>query len=183
MYCSSSPWIGHGADSRSMRAMRLSWKGTLAFAHDVIACAVAWLAAFWLRFNLDTPEFYSAIAWSSLIWVVPLHAVLFWLFGLYRGIWRYASLPDLQRILAAVGLAAVAVPSLLFMMRAGVPRSVFILNPILLVAFMCGSRLTFRAWKERRLDVLSRSRRERVVVLGGAAAAVNLIKDLALSPQ
>src|SRR5262245_14275034 len=121
--------------------MRLNWRATLAFTHDVTACAVAWLAAFWLRFNLEIPNYYAGIAWSTLMWVVLIHAALFWLFGLYRGIWRYASLPDLQRILATVGIAAAIVPALLFMIRAGVPRSVFILNPILLAAFMCGSRL------------------------------------------
>src|SRR5262245_25539601 len=117
--------------------MRLSGRAILAFAHDVTACAVAWMAAFWLRFNLEIPGYYAGIAWSTVTWVVLIHAVLFWLFGLYRGIWRYASLPDLQRILAAVGLAAAIVTALLFMIRAGVPRSVFILTPILVAAFMC----------------------------------------------
>ena len=37
------------------RAMRINWRGTAAFAHDVVACAAAWLAAFWLRFNLEIP--------------------------------------------------------------------------------------------------------------------------------
>ncbi len=36
----------------------------------------------------------------------------FWVLGLYRGLWRYASLPDLQRILVAVAVAALAVPAL-----------------------------------------------------------------------
>src|SRR5262249_49778650 len=45
------------------------------------------------------------------------------------------------------------------------------------------SRLAYRAWKERRLDVLSRANREPVVVLGAADAAVNLIKELTVSAQ
>src|SRR5215470_12038482 len=135
--------------------MRFNWRATFALAHDIVACAVAWLAAFWLRFNLEIPELYAWIAWSSLAWVVPVHAALFWAFGLYRGLWRYASLPDLKRILGSIGVAAVAVTALLFMIRAGVPRSVFILNPILLLGFMGGSRLAYRAWKERRLNVLT----------------------------
>src|SRR5262249_45044893 len=163
--------------------VKINPRTLLAFAHDVTASAVAWIAAFWLRFNLDPPGFYFWIALSSLLWVVPVHAGLFWLFGLYRGIWRYASLPDLQRILVAVGLAAVVVPALLFMIRAGVPRSVFILNPILLAALMCGSRLAFRAWKERRIAVLTRSQREPVFVLGTGNAAVNLMKELSASAQ
>jgi FlaA1/EpsC-like NDP-sugar epimerase len=163
--------------------MKLSWRPALVFAHDVVACVLAWLCAFWLRFNLGIPDYYTWIAWYSLLWAVPVHAAIFWLFGLYRGIWRYASLPDLKRIISAVGVAAVAVTALMFLVRAGVPRSVFILNPILLAGLMCGSRLAYRAWRERRLNLLSGSPREPVVVLGSGAAAVNLIKDLALSTQ
>jgi FlaA1/EpsC-like NDP-sugar epimerase len=167
----------HGRDDN----VSLNWRPFLAFAHDVVACVVAWVAAFLLRFNLELPGFYSFILWSSLAWAVPIHGAIFWMFGLYRGVWRYASMPDLKRILIAIGVAAIVVTALLFMIRAGVPRSVFILSPILLAGLMCGSRLAYRAWKERRLDLLSQ--REPVVVIGAAASAVNLIKELALSTQ
>ena len=57
-----------------------------------------------------------------------MYAALFWAFGLYRGMWRFASLPDLQRILLAVGIGALAVPALCSsLMRLGesVPRSAY----------------------------------------------------------
>ncbi len=163
--------------------MKHNWRTFLAFFHDVAAAAAAWLAAFWLRFNLEVPDFYLALALTSLSWVIPAYAALFLGFGLYRGIWRYASLPDLKRILSAVAVGALAVPALLLMLEVAVPRSVLILSPILLAAFMCGSRLAYRAWKEHRFDVLAGTRREPVFVLGAGGAAVNLIKDLARSPQ
>ena len=81
----------------------------LAFAHDVVAASVAWCAAFWLRFNLEVPDPYFSVMLMSLAWVVPLQAAVFWLFGLYRGIWRYASVADVQRIVFAVLVAAMAV--------------------------------------------------------------------------
>ena len=163
--------------------MKFNWRTLLAFIHDVAAAAVAWLAAFWLRFNLDIPEQFFDTAVRSLVWVVPLNAALFLAFGLYRGIWRFASIPDLKRILATVGVSAVAVPTALFMLQTAVPRSVLIISPILLAAIMCGSRLAYRAWKEHRLDVLAGAQQEPVLVLGAEDAAVNLIKELARSPQ
>jgi len=39
-----------------------SWRAVLAIVHDAIACAVAWLAAHWLRFNLDIPEQFLGLA-------------------------------------------------------------------------------------------------------------------------
>jgi FlaA1/EpsC-like NDP-sugar epimerase len=163
--------------------MKPGWKTALAFAHDLAACAAAWLAAFWLRFNLEIPEFYAGVALRSLAWVVPVHAALFLAFGLYRGVWRYASLPDLERILAAVGTGALAVPALLFMLRIPVPRSVLIMSPVFLLVLMGGSRLAYRAWKERMLAALVPERREPVLVVGSGDAAVNLIKEMARSRE
>jgi FlaA1/EpsC-like NDP-sugar epimerase len=163
--------------------MNLNWRTWLAFLHDVAACAAAWLCAYWLRFTPEVPDHYLQQALMTLLWVVPVHAALFLGFGLYRGMWRYASLPDLRRILMAVGTAAIAIPTLMFMLQIAVPRSVLIVTPILLMLVMGGSRIAYRAWKERMLTGLMSAQREPVLVLGAEEAAVNLIKELARSPQ
>ena len=165
--------------------MRFGWRTVFAFVHDVGACAAAWLLAFWLRFNLDVPEVYGSLALQTLPVAITVYAALFLGLGLYRGIWRYASLPDLRRILVAVGVGAVAVPTALYMMQLelDVPRSVLIMSPIILMMIMGGSRITYRAWKERMLGGLMAGEREPVVVIGAEEAAVNLIKDLARSTQ
>lgn len=155
----------------------------LAIAHDLTAVAVAWLLAFWLRFNLELPEPYHEQAWQSVHWVVPLYALFFLISGLYRGIWRFASLPDLQRIIIAICGGALAVAATLFMLQIAVPRSVLVMSPVLLVMIMGGSRLVYRGWKERRLGALIPAGREPVLVLGATEAAAGLIKELARSPQ
>jgi FlaA1/EpsC-like NDP-sugar epimerase len=60
-----------------------------------------------------------------LAWIVPLQGAIFLAFGLYRGLWRFASIVDLQRILLAAGLGALLIPLALVMLqlRAVVPRS------------------------------------------------------------
>ena len=155
----------------------------LAVAHDLLAVAAAWLLAFALRFNLELPELYYEQALESVIWVVPLYGAIFFVSGLYRGIWRFASLPDLQRIILAVGAGALAVAAMLFMLQLIVPRSVLVLSPVLLVMIMGGSRLAYRGWKERGFSALLATDREPVVVLGATDAAAGLIKELARSPQ
>ena len=76
----------------------------LAFTHDVVAAAVAWCAAFWLRFNLDIPLLFSGVMWQWLPLVVIVYSLAFYGFGLYRGIWRYASPLDFKQIVIAVGV-------------------------------------------------------------------------------
>ena len=164
--------------------MKLHWRILLAFGHDLTACVAAWGVSFWLRFNLEPiPAPYNQIALQALAWLVPLYATLFVGFGLYRGLWRFASLPDLKRILMAVAVGAIAAPALLFMLQIAVPRSVLIMSPVFLIVIMGGSRLAYRAWKERTFASLLPEQREPVFVIGAEEAAINLIKELARSPQ
>ncbi len=165
--------------------LHMNERRILAFTHDVTATAIAWLLAFWLRLNLEiSSEFLSAML-LGMLWLLPLHALIFLRAGLYQGIWRYASLPDLRRILMAVGIAALAGPALLYLVQFGhpVPRSVFVLHPLLLIILMGGSRVAYRAWKEKRLYGALRVHGEPVLVLGAGDAAVTLIKEMERSHQ
>ncbi len=156
----------------------------VAFGHDVVVAALAWCLAFWLRLNLEVPEPYFSAMLESLAWVVPLQAVVFWTFGLYRGIWRYASVSDLLRIAVAVSAAGalVAVGLALQPQPTGVPRSVLLIDPLLLAVMMGASRLLYRAWRERRGQLpLGESRG--VFVLGAGDAGARLVGELAAAPQ
>ena len=157
----------------------------LAFAHDVTVSAIAWYAAYLLRFNFAIPTEYIPSILQTLAWVTPLQALVFVGVGLYRGVWRFASVSDLKRILIAVGIGAILVAALLFMLSTNVvvPRSVLILDPVLLMMMMGGSRFAYRAWKEHSLYGISLTQGEPVIVLGAGEAAMALVKDLARSRQ
>ena len=158
-------------------------RATLALLHDLLAAALAWLLAYLLRFNLEPPANFMVEMWRTLVWVVPLQCLVFWSLGLYRGIWRYASINDLRRILLAVLLGAAIVPLLFWMLRLNVvvPRSVLLIYPLLLLLMMGGSRLIYRLWKEQALYSNIRLQGEPVLVLGVDDAAVNLSKEMARS--
>ena len=170
-----------------MDCVRVSanWRALLAFAHDVVAAAIAWTGLYWLRFNLDLHEPQLADMTRTLAWVLPLQAGIFLAFGLYRGLWRFASVPDLQRIMLAVGLGAVAIPVVLVMLRltAVVPRSVLILYPLILIFLMAGSRFAYRIWKEHRLYSPLAALGEPVLILGAGEAGAHLTNELAHSRQ
>jgi FlaA1/EpsC-like NDP-sugar epimerase len=157
----------------------------LIFVHDLAAAGVAWWLAYALRFNFEISPAYLEGMLQTLLWVVPLQAVVFWRFGLYRGVWRYASLPDLKRILFAVGVAAMATALLLHLLLMGelVPRSVLLLDPILLLLIMGGSRFAYRAWKEHRLYGITQRDGNPVLVLGAGDTAVTLLKELERSQE
>ncbi len=165
--------------------MRISLRTTLVIFHDLAASVLAWVGSYWLRFNLALPGEYESAALATLLWVVPLQSLIFWRFGLYRGMWRFASLPDLKRILKAVGVAALAVPLALIMFRVPdvVPRSVLILDPLLLLLIMGGSRFVYRSWKEHHFLSLNTLESKPVLVLGAGSAADFLLRELARTPS
>jgi FlaA1/EpsC-like NDP-sugar epimerase len=157
----------------------------LALFHDIIAASVAWIGAYLLRFNFAIPANYEAEMLTTLVWVVLLQVGVFVFFGLYRGVWRFASVSDLKRIFLAVGFSAVLLTALFFMVKTDVviPRSVLVLDPLLLILFMGGSRFAYRAWKEHLLYGMTLKQGEPVIVLGAGDAAIALVKDLARSTQ
>jgi FlaA1/EpsC-like NDP-sugar epimerase len=157
----------------------------LALLHDIVVTIVAWLSAYLLRFNFAIPEEFTTSMLQSLSWVVSLQAFVFVAFGLYRGVWRFASVSDLKRIFLAIATATALITAALFMLQTGIviPRSVIILDPILLILMMGGSRFVYRAWKEHQLYGVTLKQGNPVIVLGAGEAAVALVKDLARSPQ
>jgi FlaA1/EpsC-like NDP-sugar epimerase len=157
-------------------------KRALAVIHDLASVIMCWLVAYWLRFNFDIPNQFFVSARLTLALVLCIHVPVYWLFGLYRGIWRYASLMDLRRIILAVGLSALLVAFSVFMFAvSGVPRSVLVIHPILLVVVMGGSRFAYRAWRDRVLYGRMMIEGEPVLVLGAGDAAEGLIRELAHS--
>lgn len=155
----------------------------LAVMHDAIAAVIAWSFAYLLRFNFELPPNFATELHQTVYWVVSLQMVIFWRFKLYRGIWRYASTADLRRIFMAVMLSAAAIPMMFWMLRLDlvIPRSVLILNPLLLILMMGGSRFVYRLWKEQGLYRNFRLHGVPVLVLGAGDAAASLAKDLMVS--
>ncbi len=168
-----------------MKKALLNSRSALALAHDVVAAAVAWYGSYLLRFNFELPPEHHAVMLQTLWLVLPLQAIAFISFGLYRGTWRFASVLDLKRILLTVTVSAVVLVALLFMLSTTfrVPRSVLILDPILLILMMGGSRFVYRAIKEHQLYGAHLRRGEPVIIFGAGAAAMSLVKDLAQSAQ
>lgn len=163
----------------------LGWRILSAFIHDVLAACVAWLVAYLLRFNFDIPSGFIPSLTHIVLWAVPLQVFLFVQFGLYKGVWRFASLPDLQRVLKAVFVASLIVVTILFMFKPVnfVPRSVLVLNPLLLILIVGGSRFIYRAWKDHALYGHTQMRGEPVLLLGAGEAAIALVKDLSRSTE
>ena len=149
--------------------------------HDLAMVWLAWMAANWLRYSFapDPP----ALAWFTpeVGFVLLAQGLVLWWTGLYKGLWRFASLPDLWNIIRASVLGAVGIAIALFLYNrlATVPRAVLVMYPALLVVLLGTPRLAYRYWKDSRFDLTSRTPAKRVLVIGAGRAGEVLLRELA----
>lgn len=165
------------------RLLELIRHRVAAILHDLLLVPVAWLGAFWLRFNLGTiPEPFFTAALYTMPLVMVVQGAFFWRLGLYRGVWRFASLPDLIRIAKAVlmGMAVAAVGIFLTMRLQHVPRSVFPLYTLLLICLLGGPRLLYRWYKDRELYTHGG---QRVLIVGAGRAGEMLVREMLRTPE
>jgi len=149
--------------------------------HDLAMVWIAWISTNWLRYSLVSNP--PAFAWfSAEIGIVMLvQGLILWWTGLYKGLWRFASLPDLWNILRASVLGAISIAIALFLYnRLGtVPRAVLVIYPAALVVLLGSPRMAYRYWKDSRFDLTSRVPAKRVLVLGAGRAGEALLRELA----
>jgi FlaA1/EpsC-like NDP-sugar epimerase len=143
-----------------------SRRALLAFLHDVVMAALSFAVAFYLRLGNDALSYEPRMTFAYGATFTAVAGIVFLLTGLYRGIWRYASLPDLFNIAKAATLTVlIALPVMFIFTRlATLPRSTLLINWLVLIAFLGGPRLGYRLFKDRGLDhILERSSGPQIV--------------------
>jgi len=152
-------------------------KRLIAFSHDLLMIPIAWLGAYWLRFNLsEIPHAVLLHALAILPIVVTMQVIVYWSFGLYRGVWRFASVPDLIRIIKAVliGTASIGISLFLITRLNNIPRSIFPLYALLLLIALGGSRFIYRWLKDKTLSDSGK----RVLIVGAGRGGEGIVRDL-----
>ncbi|MDO1527300.1 nucleoside-diphosphate sugar epimerase/dehydratase [Fulvimonas sp. R45] len=148
-------------------------------AHDLLMTALAWWGAKELRYALDPALQIGFAGWEFPL-VLAVQGLVFAWTGLYKGVWRFASLPDLWNILRAVVLGTVAIYVALFLYNRldGVPRTVLLLYPFVLAMCLGAPRLAYRLWKDSRLALQPNEGARRVLIVGADSAGEALSRDL-----
>jgi FlaA1/EpsC-like NDP-sugar epimerase len=135
--------------------------------------------AFWLRFDGDIPPQSFKLMVATLPWLLLFRSAIFLLYRLYQGLWRYTGIWDLWSIIISSLLSS----SFFFILVHGIlrqtsyPRSVFIIDTILLIFFLGGVRLLWRI--RRELTRSSRSTdKKRVLIYGAGDAGEMIARDM-----
>jgi FlaA1/EpsC-like NDP-sugar epimerase len=160
------------------------WKSLLprqaVVLHDLMMVWVVWQCLHRLRWGMVSNPPETSLWSTEIALVLAAQGLVFWQIGLYRGLWRFASVPDLWNIVKAsvLGLFAILLGLFLYNRLDMVPRTVLVLYPLALMALLGAPRLLYRAWKDSRVEGRGREGNVRTLILGAGRAGEALVRDL-----
>ncbi len=132
---------------------RLSPRASIAYFHDIFMAGLSFNLALYLRVGSDMLERTDLILVGTPL-IAGLAAVVFYVMGLYRGIWRYASMRDLIAITKTASMLILIFALVMFMATRlmDYPRSAPLINWFVLMALLGGPRFIYRMIKDRKFD-------------------------------
>ena len=163
---------------------------------DAVLMALALVISFVLRLDLPVPQTYVRTIVVAATVAAVVKPVVFYLFGLYRSYWRYASINELLNIALATltGTAVVSLlvysPVTLVVEYRPLPRSIPLIDWLVSLLLVGGMRFAFRLAAEnplsrrRRPGLRGRARRptRRVLVMGAGDAGAMIVREIQANP-
>jgi FlaA1/EpsC-like NDP-sugar epimerase len=155
---------------------------------DAVLIAVAWRLTFWIRFDQSIPPFYRhLLSWQIYAIVVGITLAVFILFGFYNRWWRYVSTRDMWGAARGVVVACLLVDLTIYLFppehTARLPRGIALIDMLLLLAFVAGSRLLARTLIERPAPGGFVARGREVVIVGAGDAGQLILRELQRAPH
>lgn len=152
-------------------------------AFDICTITITWYLAYWLRFNLqpfpaNLTSIYSAKALFALI---AVQTACYYYFKIYRGLWRFASIGDMFRIIKAIVCATILFVPVLYSMSLlqHIPRSVFPLYALIQITILCGARILTRVYHDRySRSSATTAQLKRVLVVGAGVVGETVLRNL-----
>ncbi len=154
-------------------------------AADAALIAAAWLLAFQIRFDsyAKIPPFYEQlVSWRTVLLVVAIKLLVFTAFGFYNRWWRYVSTRDMWGALRGVTVASLAASLVVYFFpladTARLPRGIAVIDWLLLLALVAGTRLLARSIFERPSASGLVARGKEVIVVGAGDAGQLIVKEM-----
>ncbi|MCR9191532.1 MAG: polysaccharide biosynthesis protein [Gammaproteobacteria bacterium] len=152
-------------------------------AFDVLAMPTAWIIVYWFKYAADgiISHLLDTDALTALSILIAGQILCYAKFKVYRGLWKFASLSDVIRVMQATVVSVILAAPLLHFISIFevVPRRVLPLYCLILTALLCGGRLILRYWTDKRdYSFKPRETTQRVFIVGAGQAGAGLVRDL-----
>ena len=161
-------------------------RNLIVFIHDLIVIALAWITAYIIRFNFEIPDAQHISMMSNLSTALIVQVIIFLGFRIHRASWRHSSIIDIRTIALAIFCSSLLLAiyfTFFYTQQPVIPRSIIILNPLLLILFLFGSRIMYRGLREYKEYGVTSIKPKNAIVLGTSKEGVLLVKTLARNPN
>jgi len=168
----------------NLKGLFLKSRRLIIVATHLALVICAYILAFYLRFDFKIDSSYWQVILKTLPILVCIKMVILGYFGLYSGLWRYASIDDIWRIAKAHVLAMLCfIPAVAFIYTfAGFPRSIFVLDCVLSFCLVAGIRFVTRLLREKFRPVIG-SKQKRAIIVGAGEAGVMVLREARINPK
>jgi FlaA1/EpsC-like NDP-sugar epimerase len=168
----------------SLKELLLKLRRPIIIALHLALVIFAYIFAFYLRFDFQITNSYWQLISKTLPVLVCIKMIILGYFGLYSGLWKYASIDDIWRILKANVLATLCFIFAVFFFHSlsGFPRSIFALDFILCFCFISGIRFGNRLVREK-FRPQHRIKRKKALIVGAGEAGVMVLKESQINPK
>jgi FlaA1/EpsC-like NDP-sugar epimerase len=156
---------------------------------DIALIIISVLGSFALRLDVGELPFYFPAALLMCAVALAIKIPTYFVFGLYRRLWIYASTGELRLITAAVTSASVLTSGvMLFLISAGrvlpgMPRSALGIDWLLSLVLIGGSRFALRILAEQFMASRSNGKTKRALIIGAGDAGALVVRELQKSSQ
>ena len=149
------------------------------FAIDIILINLAFYLAFYLRFDGNIPKVNFQGYTNNIIAITTIKIIVFTYFGLYKSLWKYASIEELMQVFMATVVSNTVTLSYLVFRQTHLPRSIYAIVTMLDGLMIGGSRFSYRAFRRiRNNDFNIKTKQKRVMIIGAGDAGAMVIKEL-----
>lgn len=146
---------------------------------DAFLINLALFGSFYLRFEGSLPAEYVDTYLDAVIVSTVVLLLAFHFFGLYKNIWRYASVGELLSIVYAVSVgAALTISVIYFMAPLRLPLSVSVLFWLLVTVLTGGLRFSQRVRQENSIFTVRNKDQRKVLIIGAGDAGVLALREL-----
>lgn len=162
-----------------MRFLHITSRRAILYILDIITSGSAIYFAYLLRWDGDIPGDQWEVLLSLLPFVIACRTASFVYFGFYSRFWEYSSLEDLLLIIKSVIIGSFLIIFITFIYNRSflIPRSIIIVDMLLLVMLLGGSRMLWRLWRERQQTTDENDLdKTRVLILGAEDTGAKLLK-------
>ena len=162
----------------TVATLQNNYKTIIAFSYDALMAPLCFVLSVGLRYSAITPGIIPIENFSMVLLITSLTQIFcFTIFGLYKGIWRFSSTPDLLRVIQAVSVGVAASIGAIFLYNRleNVPRSAFFMDWFVLIVTLGGGRFAYRMWRDK---VETGKGSDKVIIAGAGQAGEKLLREI-----